>query len=458
LHTLDQTVLGLLLLIGVGLWLKNTELHHAKEAASLMQMGTTTQLSAVGQSMMLCLFHLFAPDMLSILYTDSSMWLIGLGIWAAGLVGVYLLMPRLGRGIFAALAAFVLLAGASVNWFDATRLSHVTDASAYLSMLPILILAVSVIANVIARFKPQGPNLIVGLSAIALIAAGLPAWLRTHVFESPVTMWRDTVARHPESVLAESSLAQALRGQARLDAAVENKDAVEDDYNQAIQHAQAVLALDARNALAQEIWAEILIDRGQDAQALPHFEAAIASDATNARVITEYGSALVTLGRFQPAIKALNQSLAQDASQGVTHRLLGKAYFGLNDFERTVKEEQIAMELDQTDLAAREILADAQAKLGKFQEAIANYGQVIADPAQMHRPDLWMKVARIKDQQGVYQNAIDYMSAALKLAPDDAAISAELEAEKVKEQKAAATRPSTRSASGPTTSSTEPSR
>jgi tetratricopeptide (TPR) repeat protein len=453
LHTLDQTVLGLLLLIGAGLWLKNMDLHPAGSPAGLLQMGMASWLSAIGQSMAMGTIRLIAPVWLSILYSDSVIGIAVFVVVIAGLAGSYLLKPLLGRGVFATLLIFVLLSIASVNWFDPARLSHVTDGSAYLSTLPMIALVIAAVAQVIARSNPRGPNLVVGLSALVLLALGLPAWMRTHVFESPVTLWSDTVSRHPDMVLAETKLAEALRDQSRLDAAADNKDAVEADYAQAVEHAQAALKLDPQNATAQEIWAEVLVDRGLDAEALPHFEAAVAADPKNARVLTEYGHALVVLGHYQTAISILNQSLKQDASQGVTHRLLGGAYFGLKKYERVVKEEQIATEIDPGDAAAWESMGDAQAELGLLKDAIESYARVNAD-GSLVRPELCMKTGRVKDRQGEYDKAVAYMTLAQQLLPDDAGIKAELAAEILKQQKAAATRPSTtQSATAPATNS-----
>ena len=67
------------------------------------------------------------------------------------------------------------------------------------------------------------------------------------------------------------------------------------------------------------------------------------------------------------------------------------------------------------------------------------------DPSQMKRPELWQAIARIKDKQGAFPEAVQYLQTAQQLAPDDAGIKKELDEETAKQAKAvAATQPTSR--------------
>lgn len=456
--TIDTWVLVALFAAGAILWLLNSKLPRATDSTNLLQASIATQISVVGRAMGFSAASLIFPVHLSIFYSSSG---LALGLILAALVagvlfGSYLMEPVVGPGPFTGLAIYALLAGASVNWFDPSRLSSIIDPTAYLAIAPLISLAVIWAAQTIQRAKFQGPQLAVGCSAVLLIALAIPAWLAAHTFENPIALWRDTLKSHPDSVLAEASLAEQLRLQGMEDTSEGNRDAMDADFAEALDHAGTALRLNPGNASAQQTWANILVDKGDDAGALPHFQAALQSDPANAPTRNAYASALMALGRFRPAIEQLDESLAQDPASLLTHRMLGKAYFGIGDFARTIREEQLALSTNPTDNVARELLGDAQAQLGQLNEARDSYVMVLTDPAQRQRADLWSKIARLKDRQGDYDLAVQYLQAAQKLAPDDQEINKSLTAEQEKQRRAAATRPSSRSATEPATTQATP--
>jgi tetratricopeptide (TPR) repeat protein len=426
----------------------------------------------VGHALAFNVVKVLVPIRFSIMYppSDSVLCLIPAGLAAALVLALFFTREKIGRGWFVAAAAFVMLTKVSVNWFDASRLSAITDGAGYLATMPLTAAIVALAVAGIRRLKPQGPQTLVIISSTILVLIGFPAWLRSHVFDTPVAMWTDTLQTHADSYLVEASLAEQLRLRALVDTADMYKEAMDADLAAAITHARAALRLDPNNAQAQHTWASVMVAQGDDAGALEHFKAAIQSDPTNSQIREEYGAALVTLGRFKDAISQLNQSLAQDPGSSITHRLLGKAYYGLNDFDRCISEESIALSINPSDALAQEELADAQAKSGKLKEAITSYALVMRD--QQTRYDLWMAIAKLKDRQGDYDLSVQYMQAAKKLtaqalekaaadptttqekaraASADKEVSDALAIELEKQRHAAATRPTTRSTTSPAT-------
>ena len=458
----------MLLLVGLVLWFKNADLQSAIGNTALVHDGLTHQLQAMGRSTAFVATRLIAPFRLSILYPSagSIFGLIELLLVAVLLISLYQQQAKRGKGLFVAVAIFALLVATSLSWFDSSRFSVVSDGTAYLAMVPLISVVIFAASNAISKANLPSAAPLVGLSAVLLVALAAPAWLRTHTFESQVALWSDTLEKNPDSVLAETSLAEQLRLRALADSADQDKQAMDADFAAAIEHAKAALTLDPNNAKAQHTWASALVAQGDDAAALQHFQAAIKSDPDNPQIRAEYGSALVTLGRFKEAIPQLDQALVQDFASGVAHRLLGKAYFGLGNIDRAITEEQTALSITPTDSVARELLGDAQAKAGKLKDAIESYVNVLSDPAQKTRADIWMDIARIKDRQGDYDLSVQYMQTAQKLTHDaleranteqekalatplDEQTSKALTAEIEKQKWAASTRPTTRSATEP---------
>ncbi len=400
------------------LWFKNIDLHSSDTALCLLKSGLAAQIKAVGHGVFFGVTKLVLPIHQSVIYgsSDSAVWFVPAALAAILLALLFITRERFGRGLFVAIAIFFLLTGASVNWFDASRLSVITDAAFYLAVVPLLVVIVAGFVAQFRRLNLHGPVPAVAVSSTLVLVLGFPTWLRTHVFESSVTLWENTLLTHPGDAFVEAALAEQLRLRALVDTTEQNKDAMDSDFALATLHAQSAIQHDPGNAQAQHTMASILVAQGDDAASLSHFRAAVSADPQNAEILAEYGSALVTLGRFEQAIVQLNRSLMNNPASAVAHRLLGKAYFGLNHFDRAIIEEQTALGIDFNDLIAREALADAQAKAGNIKDAIQSYAMVMADPAQQNRPDLWMEIAQLKDRQTDYDLSVQYMQTAQKLA------------------------------------------
>ena len=291
-----------LLIVGALLWLKDTNLP-AVDAGSLIRADFTQQAIAIGRGLAHAAGTLIAPLGLSVIYPASATGapLLMLAIAVILLVILFLMSETWGRGLFFAFATFALLAAASVNWFDSSRRSIIGDGTAYLAMIPLEAVVILFIASRIRSIKLPATHAqtVVGASTLCLLILGSSAWLRTHVFESPVAMWQNMLSKHPDYVYAESSLAEQLRLRALSDMADDNKTGMDGDFAAAIEHAKAALKLDSANSAAQRTWANALVAQGDDAGALPHFAAALAADPDNSNIEEEYGSALVTLGQFQ---------------------------------------------------------------------------------------------------------------------------------------------------------------
>jgi tetratricopeptide (TPR) repeat protein len=440
----DALLLLPLLIIGLVLWFSDFDLHKTG-GDTLAKSSVAVQLTEIGRGLLHGVLAPIAPLGLSILYARHPSSLVSM---IAILIVVLTLLAGIAAfflrktGAFVAIAIFVMLVVFSLNWFDADRLSHITDSIAYLAMLPVVAAVVMWVGSL--RLPGPQPQTVVGLSAFVLVALGAIGWSRSYAFESSASLWRDVLKKDPTSAFAEASLAEQLRQNAIDDSDQDDKDAMKQDLSDAIAHAQSALKLDPANGPAQRTWANALVAQGDIAAAIPHFESATQDDPANPTLRTEYASALIALGRFKPAVLQANQALALDINSGTAHRLLGDAYAGLGDRERAINEQEAALKISAGDVVARQKLAELQAKTGNLKEAIANYSLILAaDQTQMSRPEIWQAIAKIKDQQGEYEFATQYLDTAAKLAPDDPEIKKELEAETRKRDKAAATRPAT---------------
>jgi tetratricopeptide (TPR) repeat protein len=454
----DGLLLTPLFLIGLGLWFANTDLHKSAGEAILLHDSVSVQLGAIGHAAWNLLFHLIIPLRFSVLYPhgdSSSLLMLFACLPIVAIVALFLTRARFGVGPFVAAVITTLLLIASLNWFDADRLSRVTDGNAYLAIIPLIAIGVTLISRI--KLPGPHPQSVVAACTVVLIILGGLSLLRTYAFESSVALWRDVLKKDSRSSFAEANLAEQLRLAAIDDAQQDNKDAMKQDVADAIAHATSALNLDPANGQAQRTWANVLVNEGDIAQALPHFESALRLDVNNPRLREEYASALIELGRFRESLKPLDEALGLDLNSSTTHRLIGIAYVGMAelagtshvdhdaDFDRASHEYQTALQLDPKDLVALQKLAELDARQGNLRDAFQNYLRMMQiDPLQSHRADLWIAIAKLADREGKYADAVQYLQEEQqKYAPDDENLKKQLDIEIAKLNHAAATRAAT---------------
>jgi tetratricopeptide (TPR) repeat protein len=442
----DGLLLLPLLVIGLAFWFGNVDLHKKAGESLLLHAPIIQQVTVIGHAFWNLIFHAVLPFRFSVLYLhgdQSSLFVLLAALPFAILAALYVLRDRFGAGLAVAIAIVVMLICFSVNWFNPSRLSYVTDGTSYLAIVPVL----AVIVLLISRLRLPGPHpqMLVGFCAVVLILFGVLTLRRTYAFENSIALWRDVLKKDPNSSFAEASLAEQLRLQAIDDAQIPDNDAMKSDLAEAIEHAESALRLDPANGAAQRTWANVLVSQGDVGAAISHFQSATELDPKNPKLLDEYGNALIALGRFNEARAPLNLALGLDPTVGEPHELLGEAYAGLKEMKRAIAEETAALEINSGDLVARQQRAEFEAKDGRFAEAITDYTAIMeVDKAHMNNPDLYAAVARIRDQQGEYQMAVDWLKPAVQLSPDNADLKKQLDMETAKAALAAATRAATR--------------
>jgi tetratricopeptide (TPR) repeat protein len=461
----DGLLITPMIIVSIALWLATADTHHNAGEASLLHSSVLIQAIMFGRGLWFSVYRLIVPIHFSALdFPVEKNGAIAAGFYIFWLFATLLMTVLVGviqltgqrvmRGLFVALVMFVLLVLSSMNWFDPSRRSPLTDCVAYLAMVPIITLVVVLISGI--KLPGPHPQTAVGVCTAILLAFGLLSWTRTRSFENSMALWRDVASNDPTSVLAQTSLASELRIAANEDFAASILDPVEGERNEAIEHAQNALNLEPRDAFAQRIWANVLVDKGDISHAIPHFDQAIALDPNNPSLRSEYAKALIVIGKFSPAIEQLDQALRGEPFSSNIHQLMGTAYKGLGDRRRAIAEEQLALQYNPRDVAALQALAEIQAEGGTpedLKNAAANYFHIFEyyPDLQKRRPDLWLAVADIVQRQGDLENALTLLKTAEEGARDDADMLKKVEAEIDKVKKMATTRPSTRPSTGPST-------
>jgi len=127
---------------------------------------------------------------------------------------LWTLRRRIGKGPFAAVAAFIVTLGPLLGFMTcyAFQFSYVADHWQYLASLCLISLAATIggrvhLTNKISRFAVLG---------IPIFVLGLFTWRQSPIYQNVQTLWRDTLAKNPDCWLAHHNLGVALQTQHRF--------------------------------------------------------------------------------------------------------------------------------------------------------------------------------------------------------------------------------------------------
>jgi tetratricopeptide (TPR) repeat protein len=142
------------------------------------------------------------------------------------LIGLFIGVAKLGRGVLAAVLCYLLLIFPALGFFDVYpfRYSFVADHFQYLAGIPLIVLAVSIAARVFGPLWKTGQEAksspaVAVIVSILLVVLGATAWIRADVFAEPTKLWADVLQpdKNPDSWLAAYNLARSRQGDAKAD-------------------------------------------------------------------------------------------------------------------------------------------------------------------------------------------------------------------------------------------------
>jgi tetratricopeptide (TPR) repeat protein len=314
---------------------------------------------------------------------------------AAIVVGaaVWLGRSRLGRGPAAALACFAVTLAPALGFVDVypMRYAFVADHFQYLASLALLTLA----AGLGRRF--------VGRSTVAVPVVAVLATLTcryTLAYGDVETLWRDTVAKNPRSVLALQNLGtiEFDRGDAAGALALYDRAlSVEPD--------QPDVANSSGIALAR-------LGRLDEARA--RFEAALRVDPEHAEAARNLGSVLAAAGRREEAIAAYEQALRAKPDFVDAHEDVAVLLEEAGALDRAEAHLRAAVRLDPDSLDAHARLGALLRVAGKPAAAAAVYEQAVRLAPTSY--DAWVALADASAEAGDAARAVVATERALAIA------------------------------------------
>lgn len=264
-----------------------------------------------------------------------------------------------GRGPSAAVVFFVAALVPMLGFFSlyTFRYTLVADHYQYVASIgPIALFA----AFVARRWRP--PSLAYGvhyaLPVAVLAIFGVLTWRQGHIYANEETLWRDTAAKNPSSLLAHNNLAELLNQQGRIEEAiVEYYEAVrtEPEFVGARLNLALCLMKQGRFEAAFEQLDEarrilpqfpvtyynlgVVMDAmGKCDEAITYYRKAVQLDPDYWEAHANLGIGLMEQGKFDEAISCFREVLRVEPGRAVMRNNLAAAFYNKGMYAEAWKE------------------------------------------------------------------------------------------------------------------------
>jgi tetratricopeptide (TPR) repeat protein len=216
-------------------------------------------------------------------------------VWVAGLISLAAAIygfRKIGKGPAAAAIFFAATLIPMLGFFSlyTFRYSYVADHYQYVACLgPIALFSWAVSG----RWKSPKVNYAIGLvlPGLILCTLGILTWRQTHIYRDPVTIWADTLAKNPKSILAHDSVGVMLAHQGR--------------YEEALEHYKIALSV-GPDAETYDAMGVSLFALGRRNQAIDCYRTAIALNNRNPYPHLNLAAAMYFMGDYAEAWKEVH--------------------------------------------------------------------------------------------------------------------------------------------------------
>lgn len=311
------------------------------------------------------------------------------------LITLILLIALRKKLTSAPLLAFLLYAGSAlpalgfVNIYP-MRYTFVADHYVYLAMVPLIAL----VSAILVRWTPRP------FPVVLLLPLLIATFVRAEVFQNPLTLWTDTLAKNHDSWMVHLNLAQALvQNHQEDEAATHFQRAVDLAPNLPETHGNLAMSLAARGlydqALAQydqalkidPTFPEAFLGRGkifqrlnQPGDAKREFQLAVKYFPTYADAWLQLGQIDASENNLQAAKDAFTHALSSEPFNAEALNELGKVFLKQRDFNNALTHFAAAVE-------ANPNFAEARMNLGALLAAMGNQVEAERQVAEAVRLD-----------------------------------------------------------------------
>jgi tetratricopeptide (TPR) repeat protein len=280
------------------------ERHVVGAQGDLFDLSAADRLLVAGRALWFYAGKMIWPTELTFIYPrwtiDPTQWQQWL--YPAAVISVmallFLLRKRIGRGPLTAVLLFAGMLFPALGFFDVypMRFSFVADHFNYLSAIGIIALVVSLLVRL-----PGAPI----FSGAVLIALGTLTWQQLPIYQNHHTLWRDTIEKNDQAVIAYTNL-----GIARTNAGA---------YDEAQTLLERAIELEPTNRLALNAMGNVHKEAGRLREAIPFYRRAIEANEWFAVARVNLATTLYQLDPDDGEVEAQLQRAIADSREPRPH-------------------------------------------------------------------------------------------------------------------------------------------
>jgi tetratricopeptide (TPR) repeat protein len=273
---------------------------------------------------------------------------------------------RIGRGVIAGIIFFVAALSPLIGFITegTFHYTYVADHYQYNASIGLIAVFAALAWHYLGRSSFWRPL----QAALLLLLVGL-TWHQCAPYRNLETLWRDTLAKNPNSWMAHHNLGIEFFKAGQMDAALDQYriavtlypqgDREQSDlgtalmeqgvYPEAIQHLEAALAINPKLFPAQNSLALAYSKTGDYDQAMAHFQQALQIQPDSLGVRLNLGSVLKRQGKLVEAAEDYRTAIKQFPSEVEPRRRLTAVLVQQGDFSQAADACREALQLSPTD-------------------------------------------------------------------------------------------------------------
>ncbi len=323
-----------------------------------------------GRSFWFYLEKLFFPHNLTFIY---ARWKVDMGVWwqyafpvatTAALVAAWCLRKRLGRGVFVAALHFYVSTSLLVLMVALffTSFSFVSDHWQYFGCMSVIAATAAGLAAAMDRWGKGRPALRPAVYGLLLAGLATLTWQQCGMYTDNKTLWRVTVERNPNSILALNNYGREL--------------VTDGHFQEAISEFAKVLKLEPGNVLAHYDLGNTFLQLGLFDLAVKQYEAVLKLEPDAVLAHNNLGNLLLQRGQVDAAIGHFQRILEIQPRDANAHYNLGNAYQQKGRLDDAISEVQKVLELNPDDYGARCDLGNLYFQAHRVDEAMGQFQKV----------------------------------------------------------------------------------